>query len=561
MYIVKEDEEVFEVDPREQAFHNVIREHLIVFILFLILYTSSYAIIAKYRRRREELFIDEEDGLVYRISLWMCTISMAVSIGTALLLPFSIVTNEVIILYPDSYYIQWLNDSLIHSLWSYVFVFSNISLFILLPFAYFFTESEGFSGSRKGIMARVYETFILLVLLSVLVLGMTYLMCALMGYEDMGISQLFTLWHYLPFLYSCISFFGVVLLLVCTPLGIVNLFTVLGEVITKPHVLRNTQEEYEETKLEELCLRRKIESHKSSELKPKSPSKSKSMPSLTVFNNTNGEYYPNGVSYRNNAYDHNNGNQINQLKTLNDMQLNLSQLESFRKELEKKLRVGWLRRNLGYPLAMLALMCLTAVAALNVVQNTLELLVGIKTLPLSTTQHPFVLGIASLSKIGAIGAGVEIVLILYLWCASVVGLYRIPVIGGLRPKLNDTLFTQVIGNCAVVLVLSSALPLLARSVGITNFDLLGNFGRVEWLGNFYIVLFQNCVFATTAALCLTTKIVTAVSRELLKRFKEFSAYMREQFNTLSGKTSISTSLIVNSMSSSNMRNIYHNKTE
>ncbi|CAG2120792.1 unnamed protein product, partial [Medioppia subpectinata] len=181
MYIFKEDEEVVAVDPREQAFHNVIREHLIFFILLIILYSSSYAIIASYRRRREELFIDEEDGLVYRISLWMCTFSLAVSIGTALLLPFSIVTNEVIILYPDSYYIQWLNDSLIHSLWSYVFVFSNISLFILLPFAYFFTESEGFSGSRKGIMNRVYETFILLALLSVLVLGIMYLVCALTG--------------------------------------------------------------------------------------------------------------------------------------------------------------------------------------------------------------------------------------------------------------------------------------------------------------------------------------------------------------------------------------------
>ncbi|CAG2107828.1 unnamed protein product [Medioppia subpectinata] len=460
MYIFKEDEEVVAVDPREQAFHNVIREHLIFFILLIILYSSSYAIIASYRRRREELFIDEEDGLVYRISLWMCTFSLAVSIGTALLLPFSIVTNEVIILYPDSYYIQWLNDSLIHSLWSYVFVFSNISLFILLPFAYFFTESEGFSGSRKGIMNRVYETFILLALLSVLVLGIMYLVCALTGITADGIgsiSRLFTLWHYLPFLYSCVSFFGVVLLLVCTPLGIVNLFTVLGEVITKPHVLRNTQEEYEETKLEELCLRRRIDCHKT-DSQPKSPSKSRSMPSLSALlatndqhysssatkysplitateNNTNSTTTSGGLTYRPNpsaAFEYIDSQKImnrkNSGSTLHDMELSLTQLESFRKSLEKKLRVGWLRRNLGYPLAMLALMCLTAVAALNVVQNTLELLVGIKALPLSTTQH-FVLGIASLSKMGPIGAGVEIVLILYLWCASVVGLYRVPLIG------------------------------------------------------------------------------------------------------------------------------------
>lgn len=34
-------------------------------------------------------------------------------------------------------------------LWNLVFLFSNLSLVFLMPFAYFFTESEGFAGSRK----------------------------------------------------------------------------------------------------------------------------------------------------------------------------------------------------------------------------------------------------------------------------------------------------------------------------------------------------------------------------------------------------------------------------
>lgn len=50
---------------------------------------------------------------------------------------------------PRNYYIQWLNGSLIHGLWNLVFLFSNLSLIFLMPFAYFFTESEGFAGSRK----------------------------------------------------------------------------------------------------------------------------------------------------------------------------------------------------------------------------------------------------------------------------------------------------------------------------------------------------------------------------------------------------------------------------
>lgn len=33
---------------------------------------------------------------------------------------------------------------------------------------------------------------------------------------------------------------------------------------------------------------------------------------------------------------------------------------------------------------------------------------------------------------------------------------------------------------------------------MTNFDLLGDFGRIEWLGNFKLVLFYNLIFATAA---------------------------------------------------------------
>lgn len=37
-------------------------------------------------------------------------------------------------------------------LWNIVFLFSNLSLVFLMPFAYFFTESEGFAGSKKVTM-------------------------------------------------------------------------------------------------------------------------------------------------------------------------------------------------------------------------------------------------------------------------------------------------------------------------------------------------------------------------------------------------------------------------
>ena len=63
-------------------------------------------------------------GYPYLSRLWLCTFTLSVSIGAALLLPVSIVSNELLLMYQRSYYVKWLNSSLIHgmyiiSVWMY----------------------------------------------------------------------------------------------------------------------------------------------------------------------------------------------------------------------------------------------------------------------------------------------------------------------------------------------------------------------------------------------------------------------------------------------------------
>lgn len=359
---------------------------------------------------------------------------------------------------------------------------------------------------------------------AVLVLGMTYLLCCILGHEHLGLKNMLLMWHYLPFLYSCVSFIGVVLLLLCTPVGIARLFTVLGELVVKPQFLRNVQEEYELAALEEMHIRRRL-ANISGHLQDNDLSRSKSLPTLDISDvETETQLkqrhvFPALKQYDN--YKSNGGVDSNKSSFIEEMQflqVELSNAEDKRKSLESQKKASVFRRNIGYPLAMLILVALTSLSAIIVVQNTLELLVGIKALPVSSAQQ-FAIGITSLSKLGVVGSALEITLILYLWCASVVGLYSLPLICRLRPRVNDTSFTQIIGNCALLLVLSSALPVLARSVGITNFDLLGDFGRIEWLGNFYVVLLYNCVFAGGTAFALTNKFTVAIRHELLKRFQ------------------------------------------
>lgn len=501
-----------DADLREQLFHNTVRENIIFLLLFLLLYISSYALIARFRRRDREdyLSVDEDEATVYRISLWLCTVALAVSVGATLLLPVSIASNEVLILYPNSYYVKWLNSSLIQGLWNHVFLFSNLSLFVFLPFAYLFTESEGFEGHKKGVMARVYETVTVLGLLGTLVLGMTYVLSSLLDYQNSSLHTLLNLWsYYLPFLYSCVSFVGVVMLLLCTPVGFVRLFGVVGSFLVKPQFLKNLDEEFFAYRLEEDCICRRLQHVKATGKSYVSPVPMSSSASCSSSMQEEDDepllsMSPSLLCLRNGALQ-------------KGLSQRLDDIRSRRQLLDQQRRTWWVRRTLLYPVAMLALLVLSTATALLAVQNTLELLIGIKALPLSTRQ--FTLGISSLSKLGPVGATIEVAVILYLAVTSAIGLYALPGVRRVQPKPRSTPLTHLIANCALLLVLSSALPLLSRILGMTNFDLLGDFGRIEWLGNFKLVLLYNLIFATAAIGCLATKFTATVRKEIYTRLR------------------------------------------
>ncbi|XP_038234404.1 protein LMBR1L isoform X1 [Dermochelys coriacea] len=458
---------------REQLFHERVRECLICTLLFASLYILSHFVITCFKKHADFATVeDDEDAAVDRIALSMCTFTLAVSLGAVLLLPFSILTNEVLLLFPHSYYVQWLNGSLIHGLWNLVFLFSNLSLVFLMPFAYFFTEAEGFAGSKKGILARVYETFVVLLLLTLLVLGMVWVASAIVDEDTGSRESLYDLWeYYLPYLYSCISLFGVLLLLLCTPVGLSRMFTVTGKLLVKPRLLEDLDEQLNCTRFEEAALSHKISA---------SPTSCWLNLSAAV------------------------------------LQEQFLAIQSRRLALELRRCASPWQRNLGYPLAMLCLLALTGISVLVVCFHTLELLLDDAAMPRGIQDAP--LGQVSFSIFGSFGAALQVVLIFYLMVSSVVGFYSSPLFMRLLPVRQDTPMTKIIGNCVSLLVLSSALPIFSRMLGITRFDLLGDFGRFNWLGNFYIVFLYNMLFAALTTLCLVKKFTWAMRAELIRAF-------------------------------------------
>lgn len=59
----------------------------------------------------------------------------------------------------------------------------------------------------------------------------------------------------------------------------------------------------------------------------------------------------------------------------------------------------------------------------------------------------------------------EILVIFYLGTSSFVGFYAMPVFAKIRPKRRKTSLSHLIANSLLILILTSALPLLSRILG------------------------------------------------------------------------------------------------
>merc|ERR1719192_1346553 len=168
---------------------------------------------------------------------------------------------------------------------------------------------------------------------------------------------------------------------------------------------------------------------------------------------------------------------------------------------------------------MLTLIGLTGLSLYLVATNMLLLLAGWRTLPSAEVELD--LGTTSLSTLGVLGVVIEVLIIGYFLVTSIVGLYSLPPLKKILPVKRDTSMTNLILNCALYVILSSALPLLVKVLGITNFDLLGNFGRIRWLGNYFIIFGVNIVFGGAASVCLFNKVTHRAQVEIWRRLTHF----------------------------------------
>lgn len=222
-------------------------------------------------------------------------------------------------------------------------------------------------------------------------------------------------------MYSCVSFIGVLLLLLCTPLGFIRLFGVVGQVLVKP-TTRDINEELHASYLEEASVIRKLENIQHTQAlsascaadKPSASGKYCDINSIPKAFNTFAhsvlrnrlapinftvaqvhatELAPPDAKTTQRSLSNTSTNSASSgsgsTQCYNSMESDhlyerLRELTCERKVLDKLRKSTGIQRNFIYPFAMLTLLFLTGITILTVVQNTLELLIGIKALPLST---------------------------------------------------------------------------------------------------------------------------------------------------------------------------------
>ncbi|EYC45185.1 hypothetical protein Y032_0436g1434 [Ancylostoma ceylanicum] len=580
------------IERQEREFHEFVRQQIICLIIFISLYLLSYWIISLFKSKsdNDSLYSGDEDYFVYRISVWMCSASLAISIGSIALLPFSVISSELLQRYPDNYYLQWMSWSLINSLWNYVFALSNLSLFVLLPFSYFFIESQGFSKNKNGIMQRVYETLAVCALLIVVILCLADVVLTLIS---SSVSLISITSVNLPLIYSFVSFAGVMLLLLLTPIGFAKMFGIVGE-MTMNSISIPDQDDIVVNRLEKYCKERAEATNKygkNNNIKINgfdglSPFYSPASHGYSPLRLRSTRMSPNGIHgvgdcgdpyylFSSSVYGHSpvsNASSFSSIGADGDCDMSFpekhqeangwskqressgwmngsarsgvvaSQIFSSRCRIRGILRrvkisgVVWsdeqlrthfwtplhqkslrwcqqFTRIVKYPAIVISLLALTGISLLMVVINSLKLMFGFRSLPV----YAQYMEVHTRHSLGIAGVIIESITIMYVMATSLTGLYSMPFVRALRPRRRRTSLTVIIINCSLVLVLSSALPVLANTLGITSFDLLGAYSSLKWLSNFKLVLAYNVLFAAATIVCVFSKITSPVRKQILKR--------------------------------------------
>ena len=247
-------EENSTLNANEQAaneFYSWVRQNIIAFLLFVSLYSLSYSLLQRFRRNWRISNVEEEDDELYGIDnlviIILCAGGLAMALAGFLLWPFTMIATALLHeLCFENYYLTWLNAELLVTLWNYTFIGCNIALFALLPFAFFYSETD----QLRTFFAKARETLTIMLLVGMLMYGFIYILKLIFGMSDVDELEMLNL-------FTCIG--GALVCLKATPRGYIEIFSLISRLPLRPNYRRSLREKLMRNKMDITVWRQRLE--------------------------------------------------------------------------------------------------------------------------------------------------------------------------------------------------------------------------------------------------------------------------------------------------------------
>ncbi|CAJ0846207.1 17493_t:CDS:10 [Entrophospora sp. SA101] len=480
--------------------------------------------------------IEDEDeifgGIDELVIIIMCAAGLAMAFAGFLLLPFTMIATALLHdeIHSENYYLSWLDSNLLVTLWNYTFMGCNFALFVLLPFAFFYNETD----QLKTFWVKAQETATIMLLVGVLMYIFIYMSRLILGIENIDF------WVILNLL-TCMG--GAWICLKATPIGYIQIFSCISELPLRPNYRNQLKDSLIENEMETSVLLQHLEnvergwkspvyaanlkSRSQALMTATSPSTSESnynndslqccSSSEQLYSTINNGIINGSVDVDSGTDDHNIKNVlVNNEGILNSLKI----LENQRSRLQRDLSKSPLYRNIAFFILFVISHSIWFLLLGHILWSFIKsLLVDDEQKELHKLESVF--GKQTMSIFGKFDTVSDIALIFYFTSATIIGVYSIQPFKRIRPRFGISSnshsrmgLQHIIANVTVLLVISSSWPALVRVLGLIRLDSAGpyeQFHKLNNTGQLLAIAFRLGVLITTVFPILDYYVLRSIS--------------------------------------------------
>jgi hypothetical protein len=529
MTSIEENSTLNASEKAANEFYNWVRQNIIAFLLFVSLYSISYSILQRFRKKNKITDIEEEEEDLYGIDnliiIILCAGGLAMALAGFLLWPFTMIATALLHneIFSGNYYLTWLNAELLVTLWNYAFIGCNISLFALLPFAFFYSETD----QLRTFFAKARETLTIMVLVGMLMYGFTYTLKMIFGMSDVDELEMLNL-------FTCIG--GALICLKATPRGYTKIFSWISKLPLRPNYRRSLKEKLKRNKMDITVWQQRLENLDRGLRSMYGVNNNMSRSAILVpstesqYSYSSEKLYASMHGLANNIISNRSGNLSN---SRNEIIAKINKLEEEEKRLQKDLSHSPLYRNMSFLVLFLVSHFIWLLILGHILYALMKSLLVDDGKDLKNLEA--LIGKQTVSLFG-FGTLKDITLIFCFTSATIIGVYSISPFKRIRPRLGKMTVQQIIANVTVLLVISSSWPALVRVLGLTRLSFAGpyeNFSTMTNIGLYLAMTFRICTLITTVFSTLeyyVLRIIRNPSHAPIVNVTSHQPYNHEPFN-------------------------------